>query len=93
MIKLVRIALLGSALTCGAAGVASAQSVPFYHDPYYTFRIPGTNDFVSARGRAGYNLRAEQLLGTAPVTTKTAPAATSKPGHPALAQMNASVGG
>jgi hypothetical protein len=74
MIKLVRIPLLCGTFICGMAGVASAQSVPFYptaRQTNYAVGIPGTYDHVSASGHPEYNLNAEQQPGTAPVTKKT----------------------
>jgi hypothetical protein len=85
MIKVFRIALLSSALVCGTAGVALAQWYPPMLDPHGTYKIPGTEDFMTGRGKveASYYTDVHQY---------TPPAATANTPRPAAAQRNALLG-
>jgi hypothetical protein len=85
MIKVVRIALLSSALICGTAGVALAQWYPLWPDPNATYKIPGTDEFFIGRGQVEINSYPD-------VQRNTPPAATQKAHRSAAAQRNAPLG-
>jgi hypothetical protein len=85
MSRVFRIALLSSALVCGTAGVALAQWYPPMLDPHGTYKIPGTEDFMTGRGKveASYYTDVHQY---AP------PAATQNDPRPAAEQRSAPLG-
>jgi hypothetical protein len=85
MIKVARIALLSSALVCGTAGVALAQGYPPVIDPHGTYRIPGTEDFMTGRGRVEGSSYTDVHQYAPPVGTQKAP-------RPAVVQPNAAHG-
>jgi hypothetical protein len=73
MIKVARIALLSSALIGGTAGVASAQWYPPVLDPHGTYRIPGTEDFMTGRGNVEGTYYTDVHKFTPPAATQNAP--------------------
>jgi hypothetical protein len=85
MIKVVRIALLSSALVCGTAGVALAQWYPPMLDPHGTYKIPGTEDFMTGRGKVEASYYTDVHQYTPPAATQNAP-------RPAAVQRNAPLG-
>jgi hypothetical protein len=101
MIKVIRIALLSSALICGTAGLVSAQWYPPGIDEYSTYRIPGTDEFFTGHGQRELNSSGNEQQNVQPtgarrpavVQHKTPPTATEKAHHAAAVQRNASLGG
>ena len=85
MIKVVRIALLSSALVSGAAGMALAQWYPPMLDPHGTYKIPGTEDFVTGRGKLEASYYTDVHQYAPPVETQNALS-------PAATQQNAPLG-
>jgi hypothetical protein len=85
MIKVVRIALLSSALVCGTAGVVLAQWYPLWPDANATYKIPGTDEFFTGSGQRVINSYPD-------VQKKTPPAATQKAPRPEAAQRRAPLG-
>jgi len=49
MLKFLGVSLFCFVLTCSMPGVASAQWYPPVRDPNATYRVPGTDDYVSGR--------------------------------------------
>jgi hypothetical protein len=85
MIKVVRIALLSSAFICGTIGIASAQWYPPAVDPSATYRLPGTDEFVTGSGQVEINSYPDAQQKTPAAATQTAP-------PPAAVQHNAPLG-
>jgi hypothetical protein len=85
MIKVVRLALLSSAIICGTAGVALAWYPPLLVDPHATYHIPGTEDFITGYGKVEGNSYPGVQQNTPPAATQNAP-------RPAAVQRNAPLG-
>ena len=85
MSKVVRIALLSSALVCGTAGMALAQWYPPLLDPHGTYKIPGTDDFMTGRGKVEATYYTDVHKYTPPAETQNAPG-------PAAVQRSAPLG-